>query len=152
MKSIEFELERTIDAPIEAVFARLVDIGGYNEWMPDKGSMLKRTRQTSPGVPSAGTTFIDETSQGVLPGEILELAAPNKVVFHWWEKSKSGKLKFEGWPAYSLRGSTANETMVRHHAKLNVYGIFGLAAPIFRRLAVRERTVTVDALRASFTD
>ena len=150
MKSIEFDIERTIRAPIEEVFARLVDIDGYNEWMAAKGSMLKRTRQTSPGVPSVGTTFVDETSQGALPGEIVELEAPNKVVFHWWEKSKSGKLKFEGWPGYSLRGSAQNETMVRHHAKLNVYGIYGLAAPIFRRLAVRERTVTVDSLKASF--
>ena len=150
MKSIEFELERTIGAPVEAVFARLVDIGGYNEWMPKKGSMLKSTRQTSPGVPSVGTMFVDETSQGALPGEIVELEAPNRVVFHWWEKSKSGELKFEGWPGYSLRGTGENKTMVRHHAKLNVYGIYGLAAPIFSRLAVRERTVTVDALKASF--
>ena len=150
MKSIEFELERTIHAPIEQVFARLVDIGGYNEWMPEKGSMLKRTRQTSPGAPAVGTTFVDETSQGELPGEIVELEAPDKVVFHWWEKSKAGKLKFEGWPGYSLHGSAANETVVRHHAKLNIYGFYGLAAPIFRRFAIRERTVTVDALKASF--
>ena len=134
MKTIEFDLERTIHAPIDQVFARLVDIGGYNAWMPKKGSMLKRTRQTSPGEPSVGTTFVDETSQGALPGEIVELEAPNKVVFHWWERSKAGKLKFEGWPGYSLQGSAENETLeVRHHAKLNVHGTYGFAAPIFRR-------------------
>jgi uncharacterized protein YndB with AHSA1/START domain len=150
MKSIEFELERTIQAPIDQVFARLVDIEGYNEWMPKKGSMLKHTRQTSPGEPTVGTTFVDETSQGALPGDIVELEAPHEVVFHWWEKSKAGKLKFEGWPGYSLQVSGENETRVRHHAKLNVHGVYGLAAPIFRRFAVRERTVTIDALKASF--
>lgn len=31
MKPIEFELERTIRAPIEQVFTRLVDIDGYND-------------------------------------------------------------------------------------------------------------------------
>jgi uncharacterized protein YndB with AHSA1/START domain len=64
MRPIEFELERTIGAPIEQVFARLVDIEGHNDWMADLGSMLKRTRQTSPGEPDVGTTFVDETSQG----------------------------------------------------------------------------------------
>jgi uncharacterized protein YndB with AHSA1/START domain len=150
MKSIEFELERTIARPIGEVFARLVDIEGYNEWMPKKGSMLKHTRQTSSGEPAVGTTFVDETSQGALPGDIVELEAPHKVVFHWWEKSKKGKLTFEGWPGYSLQESGENETLVRHHAKLNVHGVYRLASPIFRRLAIRERTVTVDALLASF--
>ena len=111
--------------------------------------MLKRTRQTSPGDPTVGTTYVDETSQGALPGEIVELEAPHKVVFHWWEESKAGKLKFEGWPGYSLQVSAGNGTLVRHHAKLNVYGVYGLAAPIFKRLAVRERTVTIDALKTS---
>ena len=47
MGVIEFELERTIRAPIEAVFSRLVDINGYDEWMPQKGSILRHTQQTS---------------------------------------------------------------------------------------------------------
>ena len=96
MKPIEFELERTIRAPIDQVFARLVDIEGHNLWMADTGSMLKHTRKTSPGEPAVGTTFVDETSQGTMPGEIAELVAPHTIVFHWGEKSKSGKLKFEG--------------------------------------------------------
>jgi uncharacterized protein YndB with AHSA1/START domain len=151
MTTIEFVLERTIAAPIDQVFARLVDIEGHNDWVAaDKGSMLKRTRQTSPGEPTVGTTYVDETSQGAMPGEVVELEAPHKVVFHWWDKSKSGKVKFEGWPGYSLQTSGANETVVRHHARMNVYGMYRLAVPVLRRFAVRERTVTVDALKASF--
>lgn len=150
MTTIEFELERTIPAPIDQVFARLVDINGYNKWMPQKGSMLKHTRQTSPGEPTVGTTYADETTQGRSHGEIVELQAPHTVVFHWWEKSKSGKVQIEGWPGYFLQASGENETIVRHHAKLTAYGLYRLAAPILRRLAVRERTVTIDALKASF--
>jgi uncharacterized protein YndB with AHSA1/START domain len=41
MKPIDFELERTVRAPIDQVFARLVDIGGHNNWMVGTGSMLK---------------------------------------------------------------------------------------------------------------
>lgn len=150
MKPIEFELERTIGAPIERVFARLVDIEGHNDWMADTGSMLKHTRQTSPGEPGVGTTFVDETTQGTMPGEIVEMAAPHTVVFHWWEKSKSGTLKFEGWPSYRLEPAGENETRVRHRGKLISYGLWRLGTPIWRRFAVKERTITVDALKASF--
>ncbi len=150
MTAIEFELERTIGAPIEQVFARLADIDGHNAWMADTGSMLKHTRQTSPGEPAVGTTFIDETSQGPMPGEITEMEAPHTIVFHWWETSKSGRLKFEGWPSYHLESSGAGQTLVRHRAKLVPYGVWRLATPILRRFAVKERTTTVDALKASF--
>jgi uncharacterized protein YndB with AHSA1/START domain len=150
MKPIEFELERTIQAPIDQVFARLVDIEGYNDWMTGTRSMLTRTRQTSPGEPAVGTTFVDETSRGPLPGEIAELDAPHTIVFHWWEKSKSGRFAFEGWPSYDLQSSGDGGTLVRHRAKLVPYGVWRLATPILRRFAVKERTITVDALKASF--
>ena len=48
-----------------------------------------------------------------MPGEIAEMEAPHTIVYHWWEKSKSGR-------------------------------------PIWRRFAVKERTITVDALKDSF--
>ena len=150
MKPIEFELERVIRAPIDQVFARLVDIEGYNDWMAGTGSMLKHTRQTSPGEPAVGTTFVDQTSQGPMPGEIAEMEPPHTIVFHWWETSRSGKLKFEGWPSYHLEPSGDGGTLVRHRGKLVAYGVWRLGNPVLRRLAVKERTVTVDALKASF--
>ena len=148
MKSIEFELERTIQAPIDQVFARLVDIEGHNEWMPKKGSMLKRTRQTSPGEPRVGTTYVDETSQGALPGEIVDSRRRTR------SSSTGGR-------------SRGRQAQVRRLARLlpagvgrqrdsrppprqaERYGVYGLAAPIFKRFAVRERTVTIDALKTS---
>lgn len=150
MRPIEFEIERTVRAPIEDVFARLIDIDGHNAWMADTGSMLKLTRQTSPGPPAVGTTFVDETSQGSMPGEIVELVAPHTIVYHWWEKSRAGKLTFEGWPSYRLQSSGEGETLVRHRGTLVSYGLWRLGTPIWRRLAIKERTVTVDALQASF--
>lgn len=150
MGVIEFELERTIKAPIEDVFARLADINGHNEWMPKKGSILRHTHQTSPGEPTLGTRFLDETVYGPTPGEIVEFHAPHTLVYHWWDSSKSGKLKAEGWPGYSLESADDNTTLVRHHAKMHTYRFYRLATPILRRIAVKERTTTVDALKASF--
>jgi uncharacterized protein YndB with AHSA1/START domain len=151
VKTIEFELERTVQAPIDQVYARLVDIDGHNAWVDKKRSMLKQTRQTSPGEPGVGTTYVDDTKQGELPGEIVELEAPHTVVFHWWDKTKAGKVRFEGWPSYSLQSTADGGTLVRHRAKLDVHGAYQWGAPIFRRLAMRERTATIDALKASFS-
>ena len=150
MTTIEFTLERTVQAPIDQVFARLADIEGHNDWMPKKGTMFKHVRQTSPGEPQIGTTDLEETTQGPQPGEIVELEAPEKVTYHWWDESKAGKLRFEGWPGYSLEPDGENSTLVRHHAELTMHGIYRWGAPIFKRLAVRERTTTIDALKASF--
>jgi uncharacterized protein YndB with AHSA1/START domain len=150
MKPIEFEIERTIRAPIDQVFARLVDIEGHNDWMAGTGTMLKRTRQTSPGEPAVGTTFVDETRSGDAAGRIAELERPHTIVYHWWETSKSGKVTFEGWPSYHLQPSGEHETLVRHRGKLVSYGIRRLGTPLWRRMAVKERTITIDALKASF--
>jgi uncharacterized protein YndB with AHSA1/START domain len=150
VKPIDFELKRVISAPIDEVFARLTDIDGYDAWLANTGSMLKHTRQTSPGKPTVGTTFVDETSQGTMPGEIAEMEAPHRIVFHWWEKSKVGKLKFEGWPSYVLQPAGDDRTLVRHRGTLVSYGWWRLGTPIWRRVAVKERTITVEALKASF--
>ncbi|HWI31743.1 MAG TPA: hypothetical protein VNT50_09635 [Microbacterium sp.] len=150
MGVIEFELMRTVDAPIQDVFGRLADINGHNDWMPEKGSLLRHTRQTSPGEPALGTTYLDETSVGPTPGEIAEFQPPHTLVYHWWDKSKSGKLKLEGWPAYSLETGDGDMTLVRHHARMHAYGVYRLATPLLRRIAMKERAATIDALAASF--
>ena len=150
MGAIEFELERTVTAPIAQVFARLTDIEGYNDWMPKKGSIRRHSEQTSPGEPAVGTSYVDHTRFGPTPGEIAELQPPHRLVFHWWDRSKTGKLKLEGWPGYSLVAKDANTTLVRHHATMHTYGMNRLASPMLRRIAVRERTATIDALKASF--
>ena len=150
MGVIEFELTRTIDASIEDVFARLADIDGHNEWMPKTGSMLRRTRQTSPGPPAIGTTYLDETSAGPTPGEIAEFQPPHTLVYHWWNTSRAGRVKLEGWPGYRLEASNGGSTLVRHTATMHTHGLYRLATPLLRRIATKERTTTLEALAASF--
>ena len=147
---LEFEIERLVAAPIQDVFARLADIDGHNGWMPSKGSILGRTQQTSPGAPGLGTTYLDKTTFGSTPGEIVEFEPPQTLVYHCWDRSKGGRLHVEGWPGYSLTVSGEDETLVRHHAKVITYGIYRWATPALRRIVVRERTATMEALKASF--
>jgi len=149
MKPIEFELERTIRASIDQVFARLADIEGHNDWMADTGSCSNALGRPPPASPPSGPLSSTETSQGLMPGEIAEMEA-HTIVCHWWEKSKSGKLKFEGWPSYHLQPHGGRETLVRDRGTLVSYGVWRLGTPISRRFAVKERTITVDALKASF--
>lgn len=40
--------------------------------------------------------------------------------------------------------------LVRHRVRLATHGIHRLMTPVYRWLAVRERTATMDALQASF--
>lgn len=150
MGVIEFELTRTVHAGIQDVFSRLADIDGHNEWMPKTGSMLRRTRQTSPGPPGLGTTYLDETSAGPTLGEIAEFQPPHTLVYHWWNTSKAGRVKLEGWPGYRLEAGDGGCTLVRHTATLHTYGVYRLATPLLRRIATKERTTTLEALAASF--
>ena len=97
-----------------------------------------------------GTTYVDQTTFGPTPGEIVEFQPPRRLVYHWWNRSKTGALKVEGWPGYSLAVRDENTTLVRHHATMHTHGFYRLASPMLRRIAVRERTATIDALKASF--
>lgn len=72
------------------------------------------------------------------------------MVFHWWDTSRSGLRTFERWPGYRLEPLGDNETLVRHRGRLLAYGVWQLGKPLWRRLAIRERTRVVDALAASF--
>ena len=56
MGVVELELESVVRAPIELVFARLADIERFHEWMPGKGTILKRTQLSSPGEPARSPT------------------------------------------------------------------------------------------------
>jgi len=150
MGDVEIEVERTVAAPIGEVFARLADIEGHNAWVPGRGSILRETRQTSPGPVAVGTTYEDRSRLGAMPGEVAELDAPHRIVYHWWDRSSSGKTRMEGWPGYTLEAVGERETLVRHHARLRANGIRALGTPVFKLVARRERTATMDALVRSF--
>lgn len=145
----ELELQRTVPAPVDEVFARLADIEGHNDWMPGKRSIHKRSRQTSPGPAGVGTTYVDETAFGKAAGEIAEYDAPRRLVYHW-RQTMLGHVTAEGWLGYTLDPATDGGTVVRHDARLQTYGLYRPATPVLRRFVVRERTTTIDALVASF--
>ena len=150
MGDVEIHLQRTVNAPVAEVFDRLADIEGHNRWMPRKGSIRRESRQTSPGPPQVGTTYEDVTVMGRMPGEIVELDPPRRLVYHWWDSTSSGKVTTEGWPGYTLEAVDDRTTLVRHDARLRARGVWVLATPVLRLVARRERTAVLDALAKSF--
>jgi len=150
MGVVEFELARVVHAPVADVFDRLADIEGYRDWMPRRGSIYRGSEKTSPGPVGVGTTFLDRTSVGPAPGEVVEFERPTRLVYHWWDRTRRGRLKAEGWPAYTLEAKGGHTTIVHHHARLETHGLHPLATPVYSWLARRERTATVEALQASF--
>ncbi|MDT0212458.1 hypothetical protein Q9R29_01045 [Rothia sp. ARF10] len=150
MGVVEFELARVVHAPIGDVFDRLADIEGHAQWMPDRGSIHRSSEQTSPGPVGVGTTYVDHTSFGSMPGDVVEFERPTRLVYHWWDRSRGGRLKAEGWPGYRLEAKGDHTTIVHHHARLETHGLHHLATPVYALLARRERTATVEALQASF--
>ena len=150
MGVVEFELARVVHAPIGDVFDRLADIEGHSAWMPKRGSIHRSSEQTSPGPVGVGTTYVDHTSVGSTPGDVVEFDRPTRIVYHWWDRTKGGRLKAEGWPGYRLEAKGDHTTIVHHHARLETHGLHHLATPVYAYLARRERTATVEALQASF--
>jgi uncharacterized protein YndB with AHSA1/START domain len=65
---IRLEMETNIRQPPEIVFDRLVDLEGYNDWMPQNG-LFRKSRKTSEGPPGEGTRFSDESRMGPVEGE-----------------------------------------------------------------------------------
>ena len=149
MGDSRLELERRIPAPIGDVFDRLADIEGINDWQPTKGSIRRRSVQTSPGPVGLGTTYEDSTLFGKAPGEVSEFERPTRLVYHW-RQSVAGKVLAEGWPGYTLEPVGDSETLVRHDVRLRTYAFYGPATPVLARVARRERTAVLDALEASF--
>lgn len=151
MGDAELNLERMVKAPINAVFERLADIESINEWQPRRGSIRRKSVQTSPGPVGRGTTYVDSTLFGKAPGEVETFDRPERLVYHWRQAAPWGSLLAEGWPGYTLESVGERETLVRHDARLTTYGIYGPATPVMKRIALRERTAVLDALEASFT-
>jgi uncharacterized protein YndB with AHSA1/START domain len=144
---IRVDIHETIDRPIEDVFERIADIRRYPEWMPGTGLFVTCT-QDSAGPVRHGTRYSDKTRLGTVHGEVSAFDRPRKVVFHYSARLL-GLTVMEGWPGYALDRKGAGRTRVHHTANGRLYGPFRLLGPLVQRLASRERSRTVGALKQS---
>lgn len=144
---IRVDIHETIQRPIDDVFEQLVDIPRYPEWMPGESLLVTCTKDTE-GPVGVGTRYTDRTRVGTARGEVSELERPSRVVFHYTFRLW-GMTLMEGWPGYTLERAGEGATAVHHTGEARLYGPFKLLEPLIRRMADRERRLTVDALKES---
>jgi uncharacterized protein YndB with AHSA1/START domain len=144
---IRLQIDRTIDRPIEEVFDRLADIDGYRAWMPQNG-LFRDSESVAGDTSGVGTEFRDITRMGVLPGRVTDFERPHRIAFHQVLR-RGGKVVFDSRPSYELEAA-GEGTIVHHHAEGELHGLLRLFEPFARLMARRERTRTVEALKASF--
>lgn len=130
------------------MFERLADIDGYGAWLPD--SVIFRGGELSDPDSDirVGTSYLEKTTLGTFLGEVTAYEPPATIAFLTPMKLVGSRV-FESRPRYELE-ETEQGTLVHHFAEGEFFGgwqIFEFAA---RRLAMHERTRTVDALAESF--
>ena len=144
---IEIELERDIDAPLAEVFARLIDIEGFSTWLPGESASRSCTL-TFPGSVRVGTTYIDETKDGPMVGEVVELEAPTRVVFQQ-RLMKLGLAVDTALQTNVLREIDGG-TRVHHRFNEKLSGPLRIFERFVVRASTQEPNIVFDALKASF--
>ena len=146
---IHIEVERDIAAPIADVFARLIDIPGYASWLSHESASRSCTL-TSTGPISVGTTYVDQTKDGPMFGEVVELEEPTRVVFR--QRLRKLGLSVDVALQTNVLEAIDGGTRVRHRFDYTLSGPLRL----FERFAVppseRERNLVFDSLKASFKE
>jgi len=139
------EVERTIDAPIEDVFARVTNAEDWTGWV--SSSFLKESTQTSPGPPTVGTTVHDTMKYGLSnTWEIVEFESPHKVVYF----TIADKVGIHLWSGYLFEAVDEHRTQVLHFVDARTHGVRKVLVPLLKFQETSEHTKTIDSLEASF--
>jgi uncharacterized protein YndB with AHSA1/START domain len=77
----ELHIETDIRSTADSVFATLIDLRGYDRWLP-KSSAFPGTTEVSSDPVAVGTTYVESSSAGVRRGTVTELQPPTLVTFH----------------------------------------------------------------------
>lgn len=144
---IEIDLDRQIDAPVEDVFARLLDLPGYARWLPDESESVGWAL-TSDGPIAVGMTYIESTKHGPETGEVVELEPPTRLVM----RNRFSKLRIpleEKLHSYELLPHGAG-TSLHYHFEWKLRGPLRILERFGTRVATRDRNLVLDALKASF--
>jgi uncharacterized protein YndB with AHSA1/START domain len=144
--TIRFESTTVINRPIDDVFARLADLGGYAAWLPRTG-LFGSCRQTSEGPVGKGTTYVDSSRMGRFPGEITEFQPPSRIAFSETMRM-FGRDMMQARPSYTLTSEDAS-TVVHHVAEGELFGLMRLFKPVAAWMAKSERTRVVTSLERS---
>jgi uncharacterized protein YndB with AHSA1/START domain len=77
----EIRQEAMIEAPIEEIFAAIVDFRGYERWLATS-SVFEGIADISSDPIALGTTWSERGPNGVRHGTVTEFDPPTRVTFH----------------------------------------------------------------------
>jgi uncharacterized protein YndB with AHSA1/START domain len=144
---VSFEDRAAVDAPIGDVFARLIDLPRYREWMHRTG-LFRRCAWTADRPPAVGAQYADSTRMGTFRGEVTELDPPSGVEFREtlrWPGGARADARME----YVLEANHGG-TAVHHVAQTELTGWMRLMKPVARLMVRSERKRTLRSLSRSF--
>jgi uncharacterized protein YndB with AHSA1/START domain len=144
---IELAFERTIPASPADVFARLADLGGYENWLSDD-SRSSGCTLTSAGAIGRGSTYLDKTKMGAMVGQITEHEPPALLEFRQ-RLTRFGIPVFEATQTNELSGCD-DGTLLRHRFKATMFGPFRLTERAAVKQTIAERERVLGALHRSF--
>lgn len=144
---IELAFERTIPASPADVFARLADVAGYEEWLPDD-SRSSGCTLTSADTIGLGSTYLDRTKNGAMAGEITDHDPPALLQFRQ-RLTRFGIPVFEATQTNELSACDGG-TLLRHRFEATLFGPFRLTERAAVKRAIAERERVLGALHQSF--
>ncbi len=78
---VQIRQEAEIEAPVEEIFAAIVDLRGYDRWLVTSKVFEGITDISSDPI-ALGTTWSEHGPNGVRRGMVTEFEAPTRVRFH----------------------------------------------------------------------
>jgi uncharacterized protein YndB with AHSA1/START domain len=137
-------MDFTIDvaSPIERVFALLVDLPNYPQWLPPSG--LYATTVVSETPVRLGTTYVDRSKQGPLQGRVTECQPPHVLGFHQEAHFTLGRLTID--IHYQL-DEVEGATRVHRATAPQMTGLLALLSPIVLRSIRHENLRTLARMK-----
>jgi uncharacterized protein YndB with AHSA1/START domain len=142
----DIHLEAEIHADAEAVFDAIVDLRGYDHWLP-VSKAFPGISEISPGPVGAGTTYVESGPRGVRHGTITEFERPTRVTFRQRMTMRPGLLGVIGIEStYSLAPS-GDSIRVRRVVRVTLGWPLKLVRPLVLRQFRQEGRRTMLALQ-----
>lgn len=144
------ELSIDVECPPSAVFAAIVDLPNYNNWLP-QSDVFRGTTEISDTPIRTGTKYTEHSSQGTRYGEVRELnEAERHVVFHQPMKLKPNVLGLELDVVVDMvaKEKEGGGCHLEREIRLQIPVLLGLAAGVVARKFEVESWRTMEVLKA----
>ena len=143
----EIRVETDIAGSAEAIFDIIVDLRGYDRWLPPSKA-FPGTTEISDGPIGVGTTYVESSADGIRRGTVTAFDRPTRVAFHQPMSMKPRALgTVDIGVTYTLTPAGASTHVVRV-VELALPLALKPAKPIVLRAFRREIERTVAALKA----